>query len=429
MAAALALLAFGANMASPLFPGYQQELGFGDLTLTLVYATYAAASVPALLILGPLGDRLGRVRLVRLGLLIAALGSVCFAVAADPAWLFAGRVLQGVALGAATGAGMAVLAQARVTSRRRRLAAAGALVFLVGTAAGPGITGLLAELVPAPHVTVHVLHVVALLVVHHRLGSAPAPSVPAATRHRPSASPQLPRRGRAPYLAAMGTGFVSWAVVGLFLGLIPSALTRDSAGVGTAVLGLVAAVVVLAALPAHAALARLGAVRAQLTGLALLACGLLVLLSTGASASVAVTLAAAVVAGFGHGLAYGGAHGVVAASAVGDRAAGITATAYVVYYLGAGVPTVAVGLMTLQLPLDTATSALAVVLVGAALVSAAVVRWSSAWAAERDDSALGDVAVLLRDLVCGMHQANGIMHGVDPRGRNRPEPETARSGQ
>ena len=419
MAAALALLAFGANMASPLFPGYQQDLGFGDLTLTLVYATYAAASVPALLVLGPLGDRLGRVRLVRIGLLVAALGSVCFAVAAHPAWLFAGRVLQGVALGAATGAGMAVLAEARVTSRRRRLAAAGALVFLVGTAAGPGVTGLLAEFVPEPHATVHLLHVLALLVVHHRLAPTPAPAVPATPRHRPSASPQLPQRGRAPYLAAMGTGFVSWAVVGLFLGLIPSALTRDSAGVGTAVLGLVAAVVVLAALPAHAVLTRLGAVRAQLAGLALLVCGLLVVLSAGGSPSVAVTLAAAMTAGFGHGLAYGGAHGVVAAAAVGDRAAGTTATAYVVYYLGAGVPTIAVGLMTLYQPLDAATSVLAVVLVGAAVVAAMGVRQSSVDAAGRDDSALGDVAVLLRDLLRGMHQANGIMHGVDPGARRR----------
>ncbi|MDQ4116715.1 MAG: MFS transporter, partial [Actinomycetota bacterium] len=126
-AVALALLAFGANMASPLFPGYQQRLGFDDLTLTLVYATYAVASVPALLVLGPLGDRFGRARMVRAGLLLAAAGSACFAIGGDVAWLFAGRVLQGVALGAATGAGMALLATRSVGGRRA--AGTGALVF------------------------------------------------------------------------------------------------------------------------------------------------------------------------------------------------------------------------------------------------------------------------------------------------------------
>ncbi|WP_060722175.1 MFS transporter [Pseudonocardia sp. EC080625-04] len=163
VAAALALLAFGANMAGPLYPGYQSRLGFDDLTLTLVYATYSVASVPALLLLGPLGDRLGRMRLVRAGLVAGVLGSVCFAVGDHVAWLLAGRVLQGVALGAATGVGMVVLAGASTTGARRRIAAAGALAFLAGTAAGPGLTGLLAELVPAPHVVAHVLHAVALL--------------------------------------------------------------------------------------------------------------------------------------------------------------------------------------------------------------------------------------------------------------------------
>ncbi|MFP5020746.1 MFS transporter [Pseudonocardia phyllosphaerae] len=383
MASALALLAFGANMASPLFPGYQQQLGFGDLTLTLIYATYAAAAVPALLVLGPLGDRLGRTRLVRCGLLLAAAGSLCFAVGAHPAWLLAGRVLQGVALGAATGAGMAVLAQARMTTRRRRLAAAGALVFLLGTAAGPGVTGLLAAVLPAPYASVHLLHVLALAVVFLRLGPSAAPASAAATataptaRRTPVVSVDLPRTGRPAFVAAMAAGFVSWAVVGLFLGLIPSALTRGGSGAGVAVLGLVAAVVVVAALPAQAVLSRLGAVRAQLAGLGCLVTGLLVLLGAGPSASVVVTLSAAVVAGLGHGLAYGGAHGVVQGAAVGERAAGITATAYVVHYLGAGIPTIVVGLLTLVTSLGAATTGLAASLTALGIAAAVLVRWAA----------------------------------------------------
>lgn len=406
-------------MAGPLYPGYQADLGFDDLTLTLVYATYAAASVPALLLLGPLADRCGRVRLVRAGLLLAAAGSLCFALGDHVAWLVAGRVLQGAALGAATGAGMAVLAATHPTARARRLAGSGAVVFLAGTAAGPGLTGLLADLVPAPLATVHVLHALALVAVHHRLGPSTAVAGPPGRRRR--AVPQLPPHGRGPFLAATATGFVSWAVVGLFLGLVPSALARDGSGAGVTALGAVASVVVLAALPVQALLPRRGAGRAQLAGLALLALGLVGWTATGAAASLPVTLATAVVAGVGHGLAYGGAHGVVVRTAVGARAAGTTATAYVVYYAGAGIPTVAVGLLSATMPLAAATRLLAAVLVGAALAAAVAVGGRTGRVRPvDDDTAPVDLVDLARGALWGLHQANGIRHGV----RRRAHPVT-----
>ncbi|MBC3194287.1 MFS transporter [Pseudonocardia sp. C8] len=417
MAAALALLAFGANMASPLYPGYQERLGFDDLTLTLIYAVYAAVSVPALLVLGPLGDRIGRVRMVRAGLAVAALGSVCFAIGDATAWLVVGRVLQGVALGAATGAGMAVLAGTPSRTRRRRVAAAGALAFLVGTAAGPGLTGLLADLVPAPYATPHLVHAGLVAAVYAWLGPVPGPAPGVVLRGRPTAVPQLPTRDRGPFLAAMANGFVSWAVVGLFLGLVPSVLTRASGDVGTTVLGAVAALVVLASLPAQALLARLGAGRAQLAGLALLGGGLVVLVTSGAVGPLPLVLATAVVAGLGHGLAYGGAHGVVETIAVGDRAAGLTATAYVVYYLGAGIPTIAVGVLATVVPLGVATGALAGLLLAATAAAWCLTRMVSTAGgrvhrrADADDSPLGDVAALITDVPRGIHLANGILHG------------------
>lgn len=412
IAAALALLAFGANMAGPLYPGYQARLGFDDLTLTLVYASYSIASVPALLLLGPLGDRLGRVRLVRAGLLVGALGSVCFAVGDHTAWLLAGRVLQGVALGAATGAGMAVLAEAPTTRSRRRVGAVGSLAFLAGTAAGPGLTGLLADLVPAPYLVAHLLHAAALLVVLRGLGPAPAPRPAAPLGHR-IAPPSPARRSRA-YLAAMVTGFVSWAVVGLFLGLVPSVLARASGDVGGTALGAVASVVVLASVPAQFVLSRLGTRRAQRCGLALLAAGSLVLATTGTSPSVPVLLATAVVAGFGHGLAYGGAHGAVEAEAVGPRAAGTTATAYVVYFLGAGIPTLAVGVLSSSLTLGAATSLLAAVLLVGAVAGAVLVGSARSGGPRRhdpDDDPWGDLVALVVGGLRGVHQANGIWHG------------------
>lgn len=426
IALALGLLAFGANMASPLYPGYQARLGFDDLTLTLIYAAYAVASVPALLVLGPLGDQIGRTRLVRGGLLVAMAGSACFAIGSGVQLLLLGRALQGVALGAATGAGMAVLAEAATVTHRRRFAATGALAFLAGTAAGPGLTGVLAELVPAPHVTVHIVHVLALVAVFWRLGAAPVPVTGSLRWSSPR--PQLPVRGRHRYLVAMLTGFVSWAVVGVFLGVVPSVVVRGAGDVGTTLLGAVASAVVLAGLPAHFLVARLGTERAQLAGLGLLSGGLALLVGTAGSASSPVMLGAALVAGFGHGLAYGGAHAVVAATAVGPRAAGVTATAYVVYYLGAGVPAVLVGVLSPAMSLPGATSLLAGLTLAGAVVAATRVRAGALGSdlhrrRTAQDSAVSEIADLLRDMARGVHQANGIWHGAPPTARaGRPGP-------
>lgn len=87
----LIVLTAGAYLPSPLYPGYQGAFGISDLTMTLVYATFALVSAPALVLLGPASDVLGPRPVLRAGIVTAALGSVCFAIASGPAWLLIGR--------------------------------------------------------------------------------------------------------------------------------------------------------------------------------------------------------------------------------------------------------------------------------------------------------------------------------------------------
>jgi MFS family permease len=90
--ALLALGAAGAGIPSPLYPAYQAQLGFSDVTLTAIYAVYPLVSVPAVYLLGPLGDRLSPRRVMRCGIAIAAVGSIALALATSTAWLIVGRV-------------------------------------------------------------------------------------------------------------------------------------------------------------------------------------------------------------------------------------------------------------------------------------------------------------------------------------------------
>ena len=97
------ILLTGTNLATPLYHGYAERFGFSPLMLTLIFAAYVAALIPSLLVAGPLADAAGGRAVLVPAIALAALGSLAFALAQGTAWLFAARVLQGIAVGTAFG--------------------------------------------------------------------------------------------------------------------------------------------------------------------------------------------------------------------------------------------------------------------------------------------------------------------------------------
>ena len=108
---ALFVLVAGANLATPLYAVYRDRFGFSSVVLTLVFATYQLVLCPSLIVFGQLSDRIGRRPVVACGLAVAMVGLALFALAATTAWLFAARAVQGLAVGAASGAATAALVE------------------------------------------------------------------------------------------------------------------------------------------------------------------------------------------------------------------------------------------------------------------------------------------------------------------------------
>lgn len=367
----LVVLTAGAYLPSPLYPGYQHAFGFSDLTMTLIYAMFALVSAPALLLFGPASDAFGPRAVLRTSVVLAALASACFALAQGPVWLLVGRAAQGVALGAATGAATALITQHAPRQKRVRASVLASTAFVAGTAAGPITAGVLAQYAPAPQMLPYGLHLFLLALGWRRLSVLPAPEARSA-RWRPT-RPGIPVGMRALFAVAAAAGFLAWTAAGLFLAVVPAVLSRAAEIDNLALTGGIVGAVLACSVLCQPLVARCGAQLAQLAGLGALLAGLAALAMTGGG-SVPMILITSVVAGTGHGLAYGGATATVDAAAPEDQRAAISSALYLVFYLGAGGPAVAVGLLTLWHPLTTATSWLSAAaaalapLIGVALV-------------------------------------------------------------
>ncbi|MFG1694213.1 MFS transporter [Nonomuraea sp. NPDC049309] len=339
---AMLVLLTGTNLPTPLYRGYEERFGFSPLVVTLIFAVYAAVLIPSLLVAGPLADAVGRRTVLLPATAVAALGSLVFALAESTAWLFAARVLQGVAIGAASGALTALLSELEPTGDRRRAALVSTVAAAAGLGLGPVLAGLLAEYAPYPHVLPYVLEI-ALLIPAAAVIAA-LPETTQTTRWRPR-RPEVPAEVR-PVFAASGTAtFLAFAVVALFLTLVPAYVATLSGSGNLFLSG--AAVALMLLCSALAQLAGYGrpARRLARAGLPLLAAGLALLALAGAVSSLPLLLAATVAGGAGQGLVFLGGLTAVSQAAPRDRHAEVLSGFYVVVYLGVGLPVIGVGLL------------------------------------------------------------------------------------
>lgn len=170
-AIALTAVGWGANQFAPMVLLYREHMGVSASASQAIYGLYAAGLVPGLLVAGPLSDRLGRRPVVTFAVLLSMLsGAVLMLGSHGLAWLAAGRVLMGIASGAAFSAGSAWVKE---LSAANSVAGAGArrasIAMTAGFGIGPLAAGVLAQWGPAayeiPYIPQLILAAVALVLL------------------------------------------------------------------------------------------------------------------------------------------------------------------------------------------------------------------------------------------------------------------------
>jgi MFS family permease len=373
LAATLVVFFAASSVPTPLYVVYQQKWHFSAITLTLIFAVYAAALLLTLLTAGGLSDYLGRRRVLAGALVVELLSMVAFVAADGVGWLLVARAVQGVATGAAAGALSAGVADLTPPERPALAAAVNTAAPTTGIAVGAVTSGALVQYAPAPRVLVFVT----LIVLFSALLVALA-VVPETVARRPGSLRSLQPRASVPVAArrtfrAMAPVLIAtWAVGGLVLSLGPSL----AAGVFGITNHLVGGLVVTA-------VAGLGATGAVLTrswaphstmlhGAFVLVAGVGLVLGSLATEWTGLFFAGLVVSGWGFGTSFVGAFGAVAAIATPQQRAELFASLYVVSYLAFGGSAVLAGFAVPSFGLRETATVYGAAVIALSLVAAAV---------------------------------------------------------
>lgn len=368
----LAVLLAGSNLPTPLYPIYQRDFGLSSLQVTLVYATYALAVMPCLLVFGPLSDAIGRRRILISAIVLAAAAAGLFAVASGLAWLFAAQVVQGVAMGALQGTAIAALVETDPRADKDHAALVGSATTVGGAAVGPLLAGLMAQYGPWPRHLPYVVEIallgaalVLIVTLFPHDGGARAPW----ERRRPS----VPAAIRRTFWLAAAPAFLAWATASLFLSVVPSYVVESLHTHNLALIGALAAAVLGCSALVQLAGGRVPALAAQAIGLGLVAAAAATLIVVAHLRSFPLMVVAGVFAGLGLGLGFRGSLAAVNAVAPEDRRGDVVASYYLVVYLGTALPVVGVGLVARTTGLLSAVQIFAEVIGTASLVALALV--------------------------------------------------------
>jgi predicted MFS family arabinose efflux permease len=344
--AAIGLLAAATNAAaSPLYRVYQLQFRFSATTLTLLFTIYVVVLLVTLVFLGSVSDYLGRRPVMLAALALGAVASGLFLLAHGVGLLFAGRALQGVAVGLISGTASAALLDLRPESGITPVVSSAAPTG--GQAVGAIGASALAQYAPAPTHLVWWLLVAAFIIGIVALLGMPEPGTVRAgvvSSLRPRVT--VPHGARGAFAAALPALVGVWALAGFYLSLGPSLALQLLHSKNLLWDGVLIFLLTGLGAAASAAVARKSPAGVMLGGCVTLIVGAAVTFASIETGAPAMLYLGTAVAGLGFGSAFVGAYRATVARAASDDRAGLITAIYMVSYLATGIPAVLAGIAT-----------------------------------------------------------------------------------
>lgn len=361
----------GSTVVTPLYVIYKQQMGFSQITLTLIYAVYVCGNLAALFVFGRLSDRLGRRRVALPAIGIALVSALVFMVPGGVAALYVGRVLSGLGIGIGVGTGTAWLSELIGGGDKARASTIATATNFVGLALGALQSGLLADYSASPLEWPFVVYVAALLIAAALIArtretvARTAGSIWEVPRPRLS----VPREIRAAFVAPAVAGFGTMALVGFFAALSPSILQQNLHETSHAVAGGVFCALALIVAASIVLLQKVPSRTAMLWSLGLMLPSVALIVLAQVFSSMAVMLASVVMCGLATGLGYRASLQEANELAPADRRAEVVSSYFVCCFIGNAIPVIGVGVIATFAGSTTASIAFAAIIALFALVA------------------------------------------------------------
>ncbi|HJQ41851.1 MAG TPA: MFS transporter [Jatrophihabitantaceae bacterium] len=372
VAATTATLLAASSAPSPLYPVYQAEFGFSALTLTAIFAVYVLALLLSLLTVGRLSDFLGRRPVLATALVVQAAAMAVFLDAHGVPSLFAARIVQGVATGAAIGVVGAYLLDLQPATGSRLGSLVNSAAATGGLGLGAVLAGVLLQYGPHPTRLVFAILTAAFLALAVATGVLPETVTPK-PGVRDALRPQVfvPAAARRAFARAVPVMGSSWMLGGLMLSVGGSLLTVVLGQHNHAVVGLVIGLFAGSGAVTSILLQHRTPVTMSRLGTALLLVGAAFVVAAIATTSLTLFVLGAVLAGSGFGPAFLGAFRTVSQLAEPHERAALISAIFVVSYLAFSIPALVAGVLITHIGLRETSLGYAVV-VGAVAVGALV---------------------------------------------------------
>ncbi|MFJ3952119.1 MFS transporter [Streptomyces libani] len=341
-------------LPTPIYAIYSREFGLTTLQVTEVYAIYALGVIAALVLFNSLSNTIGRRPLLLIGLICSAASNAVFLCADSIGYLFAARLLTGLAAG--TFMGTATVAAVEVAPHRLAQHAAvwATAANIFGLGIGPVIGGLGTQFLDAPEHQLFLCHLAAVVVLVVLLLTTREPLSRDDRVPFRWTAPKPPSADRLTYAGLTLIGVSGMATLGMLAGLTPHFLGTfypHSSGLAS---GLIVGGGFGGSALAQLAFRRLTITRGLAAGAAVMSAGLLLLIAAIFFGSGVLYTCAAVCTGLGQGLAIGRSiQEISARTALAERVSAVNLY-YVALYTGAAVPVIALAFLEKAYGLSTA---------------------------------------------------------------------------
>lgn len=374
VAFAFVVLMMFTTLPTPLYPLYQERDNFSAFMITVIFAVYGAGVMVSLYLAGHVSDWMGRRRILLIAAGSELVSALMFVFLRDVTSLIIARFISGLGIGAVTSTATAYIVELRAKARpdedksKAQLLATAA--NSLGLGLGPVVAGALAQWLPQPllmpYLVVLVLIVGAVVLLWRVPETVDVPD-PLPGYHPQHIAVEDAQK-RAYLMAALGA-LAAFAVNGFFTSLTAEFVRGDAHITSLVIPGIIGSAV-LGASPVAQVLFRSGShVRRVRLGRALMVAGLVFVIATAATDSLALFVIGGVLAGGGTGLVLNGSieTGLNAAQSGTEGAA--SAGIFLAAYFGMTVPVVGVGLTLLALPIRTVMWIFAIAVIALVVVA------------------------------------------------------------